>query len=72
MEESYLTVSNSKEVFFVVKRSKFIGNLKHVCNKEQAKEFISYIKNKYKDATHNVAAYSIFSGNFFREYLQSG
>ena len=63
MKESYLTISDSKEVLFVVKRSKFIGNLKHVCNKEKAKEFMSCVKNKYKDATHNVVAYIIFSGN---------
>ncbi len=62
MNRSYLTISNSKEVVLIVKRSKFIGNLKYVRNKEQAKDFICEIKEKFKDATHNVVAYNIFVG----------
>lgn len=63
MEEEFLTVLNSKEVVLIVKRSKFIGNIKYVKTKEEALNFALKIKTKFKDATHNVVAYSLFFGN---------
>lgn len=62
MEEEYKTILKSKEVVFVLKRSKFIGNIEYVKTKEDALLFISKIKTKYKDATHNVVAYNIKLG----------
>lgn len=62
MEEGYKTILTAKEVLIVVKKSKFIGNIEYVKNKEEAVEFSTKIKEKYKDATHNVVAYIIKNG----------
>lgn len=62
MEKSYRTIFKSAQAEFLVKRSKFIGNIEYVRNLEQAKDFALKIKNKFKDATHNVVAYSLYSG----------
>ena len=62
MEEDFLTILNSKEVVLIVKRSKFIGNIEYVKSKEEALNFALKIKKKFKDATHNVVAYSLFFG----------
>lgn len=61
MEEGYKTILTSEEVSIVVKRSKFIGNIEYVKNKDEAVGFYKEIKEKYKDATHNVVAYIIKS-----------
>ncbi len=62
MEKSYNTILKADEVSLIVRRSKFIGNMQYVKNKEQAQEFILKIKEKYSDARHNVAAYSLHAG----------
>lgn len=62
MQSYYITVLEGKTVQSVVKRSKFIGNIGYVRNKDEAINFIKSIKLKYKDATHNVPAYNIYSG----------
>ncbi len=62
MEKKYLTIFSSKEVILNIKHSKFIGNASYVENKLKAEEFILKIKEKFKDATHNVVAYSLFCG----------
>lgn len=62
MEKKYLTIFSSEEVVLNVKHSKFIGNASYVEDKTKAEEFILKIKEKFKDATHNVVAYSLFHG----------
>lgn len=47
------------EIEFEEKKSKFIGCIKPVFSKEEAEEFISKIKDRYRDATHNCSAYKI-------------
>ena len=59
MKESYLTIMNPVEVEMVEKRSKFLGHMIHVKSRQEAESFISAIRLEYKDATHNVPAYSI-------------
>ncbi|SEF54244.1 uncharacterized protein, YigZ family [Caloramator fervidus] len=56
------TVLNQVEVSFEEKKSLFICNIKRVKNEEEAIEFINSIKEKYKDATHNVYAYITNNG----------
>lgn len=51
---------------FVEKKSKFIGYIKPVQCEADAMNFISEIKTKHWDATHNVYAYSIRDGNILR------
>ncbi len=51
------------EVSYVIKKSKFLVTASPVFNAEEARLFISEIKKKYSDATHNVSAFIIGSGN---------
>ncbi len=62
MEKKYLTIFSSEEVVLNVKHSKFIGNASYVEDKTKAEGFVLKIKQKFKDATHNVVAYSLFHG----------
>lgn len=57
---SYLTIMDSVTVELIVKQSKFLGHMSYVRSKEDAEMFISKIRTEYKDATHNVPAYSIY------------
>jgi len=50
---------STSEVKNKVKDSIFWGNIKHVKSKEEAEQFITTIKEKYHDASHNVSAYII-------------
>lgn len=56
---------------YVIKRSRFIGYSKPVQTQEQAMEFISSIKSKHWDATHNVYAYVLRDGQT-RRYSDDG
>ncbi len=44
-----------------IKWSRFIWNVFHVKNKEQAEHYITEISKKYKDATHNCFAYTYWA-----------
>lgn len=57
---SYLTIMDSVTAELVEKQSKFLGHMSYVESKEDAEMFISKIRSEYKDATHNVPAYSIY------------
>lgn len=52
----YNTVRNEAEAIQIIEKSKFIAHVRPVETKEVADLFISEIKSKYKDATHNVPA----------------
>lgn len=54
--ELYKTVRSQAEATNVIEKSRFIAHVKPVSSKEEADAFISEIKGKYKDATHNVPA----------------
>ncbi|MCL1830586.1 MAG: YigZ family protein [Oscillospiraceae bacterium] len=57
--DEYLTIENFGESIYIEKKSRFLGHCKRVTSKEQAIEYINEIKNRYKDASHNVSAYNI-------------
>ena len=61
--EEYRTVEMSADDFFIEKKSKFIGYAKPVKTVEEATEFISQIRSKHWDATHNVYAYVLRENN---------
>lgn len=42
----------------VIKRSRFIATLTHVESVEEAREFVSAVKEEFPDATHNCWAYA--------------
>lgn len=60
-KEGY-TILNQVEVSFEERKSVFICNIKRIENEKDALDFINSIKEKYKDATHNVYAYITNNG----------
>ena len=64
--EEYRTVEKFGEDFFIEKKSKFIGYACPVKSRQEADDFISKIKAKHWDATHNVYAYTLRENNIQR------
>ncbi len=64
--QEYKTVEKEASDSFIEKKSKFIGYAKPVKTQEDALEFISEIKSKHWDATHNVYAYVLRENNIQR------
>ncbi len=58
----YITLSEAAETTFTEKRSVFIGNAGPVKSVEEAMAFVSAIRGKYGDATHNTYAYMLSDG----------
>lgn len=58
----YITVRGRGEARFEEKRSVFIGYCAHTESEEEALAFISEIKEKHRDATHNVFGYAMRGG----------
>lgn len=57
MEGSYKTVLAFGSDEYIVNKSRFIGYAKPIDSEEEALDFIEEIKEKHRDATHNVSAY---------------
>ncbi len=53
------TVEKECSIEFEEKKSRFIGYIKPIQSKNEAEEFISYIKGKHVDAVHNCSAYKV-------------
>lgn len=64
--ETYRTIQNEAEDSFVERKSRFIGYVKPVKTEEEALAFITRIKKKHWDASHNVYAYSLREGGIKR------
>lgn len=64
--QEYKTVEKEASDFFIEKKSKFIGYAKPIKTQEEAVDFISKIKSKHWDATHNVYAYVLRENNIQR------
>lgn len=62
----YKTVSGYGTAEIVEKKSRFISSVKPVATEEEALEFVSQIKAKYRDARHNVYAYVVAENNITR------
>ena len=62
----YKTVEIENCDEFVEKKSRFIGYVKPVRTQQEAVDFISSIKSKHWDATHNVYAYVLRENNIQR------
>lgn len=64
---SYKSIHKLGRDEVVINKSRFIGTASPVTSEEEALEFIEKIKKEYKDASHNVYAYTIGeSGNLQR------
>lgn len=69
--KSYKTVKLRTSAEFTEKKSVFIGYISPVSNENEAKAFISEIKTKHADATHNVHAY-ILTGTEIARFSDDG
>ena len=69
---SYITIRDFGEDSFVEKKSEFIGYAKRCESEEEAKAFVSEIKNKHKQATHNCFAYVIGENMGIQSYSDDG
>ncbi|WP_142412949.1 YigZ family protein [Hathewaya massiliensis] len=69
---SYYTIRNRAVSEFDEKKSTFIGHVNRVNTEEEAKAFIEEIKEKYKDARHNVYAYIIGENMGIQRYSDDG
>lgn len=56
----------------LINKSKFIANIKHVTSEDEAIAFINEMKEKYKDATHNISAYIINGSIPIKHYDEDG
>lgn len=68
----YITIKNLGEDRFEEKKSEFIGYAKRVENEEDAKSFVSEIKNVHKQATHNCFAYIVGENMNIQRYSDDG
>ena len=66
MEELYTTIEREATAEFEEKRSVFIGHALPVKTEEEAAAFVKELKNRYRDATHNVFAYVLGDGTVQR------
>lgn len=57
--EEYQTIIREENAEIVEKKSKFIANIYHIENVEEAEEKIKEIKKKYYDSRHNCVAYRV-------------
>ncbi len=61
-ETLYTTLAKEASAQFEEKRSLFIGYAKPTKTEEEALDFVAKIRQKHKDATHNVFGYSMKHG----------
>ena len=66
MEKEYRTVENEARSEFTEKKSRFICYVCPVKTQQEAAAFISRIKSRHWDATHNVPAYVLRENNIQR------
>ena len=70
--KSYLSVKRNIVNETVIEKSRFICTLKKVDGEDEAKTFVSEIKQKYPDATHNCYAYIADQGGFYIKFSDDG
>ena len=64
--KTYTTVKYRGEAELIEKKSRFIGHAIPINTEEEAQMFISDMRSKYYDATHNVYAYVLQENNIAR------
>jgi len=72
LQKEYKTVLHGACAEIEEKKSRFIATVKPVATEEEAIEFISSMKTKYWDATHNVYAYYIGGKNVVQRFSDDG
>lgn len=72
MLDEYTTILNRAEAELVEKKSRFIATVSPVNSEEEARAFITEMRKKYWDASHNVFAYQIGERNEIQRSSDDG
>lgn len=73
MNDRYVTTEKEVRVQIKVKDSKFIATVAPVASEDEAERFITRVSKEFFDATHNVTAYKIGTGDLaIRRYDDNG
>ncbi len=72
MQKEYKTVLSAASFEYEEKKSKFIASVSPAGIEEEALHFISSLKSKYWDASHNVYAYCIGGNNTVQRFSDDG
>jgi len=71
MDRSFKTVRSAGQDEFIERKSRFIGYISPAASEEEAQAFITQIKKKHHDASHNVSAYVLREG-MLKRYSDDG
>lgn len=72
MLERYITIQGDSEVEIVEKKSRFIAYVYQVTTQEEAEMYLTEIRKKNWDATHNCYAYQIGERNEIQRFSDDG
>lgn len=72
MNGKYRTVLSLGEAEVIINKSRFIGYSMAINNEEQALSFIHEIKEKHRDASHNVYAYVVGENSNIQRFSDDG
>jgi uncharacterized YigZ family protein len=72
MQKEYRTVSKEACAELEEKKSRFIATVKPVSSEEEAQEFISSLRSRYWNASHNVYAYFICGDSVMQKFSDDG
>ena len=72
MKDCYLSISKDVVNEIIIEKSRFITTLKKVNNEDEAKEFLTSVRSKYSDATHNCYAYIADNSGFYIKFSDDG
>ena len=70
--ETFLSIHSNQSYSFIINKSEFIGHAFYVESVDEAEKYISEIRDKYKDATHNCFAYIIGVDKLIQKYSDDG
>ena len=72
MRKEYLTISHEALAELEERKSRLIATVRPVTSEETANNFISELKAKYWNASHNVYAYYICANNVLQKFSDDG
>lgn len=71
-KENFLSIHSNQSYSLTINKSEFIGHAFYVESIDEAEKYISEIRKKYKDATHNCFAYIIGTDKLIQKYSDDG
>jgi uncharacterized YigZ family protein len=72
VKDRYFAVKGETQNEIIIEKSRFICSVKRVNGEDDAKSFVSSIKEKYPDATHNCYAYIADENGFYIKFSDDG